>query len=68
MNANGARLEGVTRELRSNWAQTRAYWRDAKADEFEKKYLEELFNSVEKTVNTIDQLDKLIGKIKKDCE
>lgn len=68
MNASGARLEGVTKELRAQWADTRTHWRDAKAEEFEKQYLEELFDSVEKTVNVIDQLDKLIERIKKDCE
>ncbi len=68
MNASGARLEGVTKELRAHWAETRTHWRDAKAEEFEKQYLEELFDSVEKTVNVIDQLDKLIERIKKDCE
>ena len=68
MNGNGARLEGVTKELRANWLQTREYWRDAKAAEFERTYLDELFNGVEKTINVIDHLDKLIGKIKKDCE
>ncbi len=68
MNANASRLEGVTKELRAHWIQTREYWRDAKAQEFEREYLEELFASVEKTINVIDQLDKLIGRIKKDCE
>jgi thymidylate synthase len=68
MKAQGSRLEGITRELWLQWEQTRATWRDARSQEFEQKYLVELMASVEKTVTVIDQLDKLIGKIKKDCE
>jgi hypothetical protein len=68
MSANGSRLSGITKELRMQWLQTREHWQDAKALEFEAKYLDELFGGVEKTVTVIDQLDKLISQIKKDCE
>lgn len=68
MSASGSRLSGITKELRLQWLETREYWRDAKALEFEAKYLDELFASVEKTVTVIDQLDKLVSQIKKDCE
>ncbi len=68
MNASGTRLEAVTRQLRVQWQQTREYWDDAKRQEFEQKYLQELFASVDKTVDVIAQLDKLITKIRKDCE
>ena len=68
MKAHGTRLSGVTRDLWMQWQQTRTYWRDAKADEFEHKYLSELLGSVEKTVTVIEELDKLVGRIKKDCE
>jgi len=68
MNANGSRLSGITKELWTQWLQTREYWRDSKSEEFEHKYLEELLASVDKTVTVIEQLDKLITKIKKDCE
>lgn len=68
MNASGIRLEAVTRQLRVQWQQTREYWDDAKRQEFEQKYLLELFASVDKTLDVIAQLDKLITKIRKDCE
>ena len=68
MNANGARLGAITKELWLQWQQTREYWRDAKSQEFERKYLEELLASVDKTVTVIEQLDKLVMKIRKDCE
>lgn len=68
MSASGARLEALTKDLRVHWQQTKEYWPDEKSREFEHKYLEELFASVNRAVTVIDQLDKLILKIKKDCE
>ncbi len=68
MNSEGARLDAITRELHLQWQQTREFWQDAKSIEFERKYLEELFASVDKTVGVIEQLDKLVMKIRRDCE
>jgi len=68
MSASGSRLEALTKDLKVHWLQTKEYWSDAKSQEFEHKYLEELFASVDRAVLVIDQLDKLILKIKKDCE
>jgi hypothetical protein len=68
MNASRARLEALSKELRLQWLQTKEYWADAKSQEFEQKFLQELFVSVERSVGVIEQLDKVINKIKKDCE
>ena len=68
MNASGTRLGGITKELWGQWQETKQYWKDTKSEEFERKYLDELVSSVDRTVMVIEQLDKLIGKIKKDCE
>jgi thymidylate synthase len=68
MNANGTRLAGITKELWGQWQQTRNFWRDARSQEFEQKYIIELLASVDKTVAVIDQLEKLVTKIRKDCE
>jgi hypothetical protein len=68
LNANGTRLEGITKELMGQWQHTREFWRDTKSAEFEHKYLDELFSSVDKAVGVIEQLDKLLNKIRKDCE
>ncbi len=68
MSASGTRLEALTKDLRVQWQQTKEYWADAKGQEFEQKYLLELFTSVDRAVGVIDQLDKLVGRIKKDCE
>jgi hypothetical protein len=68
MNANGTRLSAITKELWRQWQQTKEYWQDNKSQEFERRYLEELVASVDKTVGVIEQVDKLIMKIRKDCE
>ena len=61
-------MQGVTRELLMQWQTTKDYWRDAKSLEFERKYLDELQGSVESAATVIDKLDKLITKIRSDCE
>ncbi len=68
MNANGTRLAGATRELWLQWQETKNSWRDAKSQEFEAHYLSELVATADKSVAAIEQLDKLLTKIKKDCE
>ncbi len=68
MNASASRLSGITKDLWGQWQQTKAYWRDSKADEFEQKYISELVSSVDKTVAVLEQLDKLVLKIRNDCE
>lgn len=68
MNANGTRLAGATRELWLQWQQTKNSWRDTKSQEFEARYLSELVATVDKSVAVIEQLDKLLTKIRKDCE
>ena len=68
MKASGTRLSAITKELWNQWLQTREYWQDAKAEEFQRRYLEELVAGVEKAVTVIEQLDKLGDKIRKDCE
>ena len=68
MSAAGGKLSAVTKVLSSQWQQTKESWKDAKAQEFERQYLEELFTSVDKAVGIMDQVEKLVAKIRSDCE
>ncbi len=68
LNANRTRLAALTKALSNDWKQTKESWRDAKAQEFEQRYLQELFDGVDTAVAVMDQLDKLLNKIKTDCE
>jgi hypothetical protein len=66
--SNGARLSALTKELSQRWQETREEWLDAKSLEFDRKYMEQLISSVDSAVTVIEQLDKLIDKIRSDCE
>jgi hypothetical protein len=68
VSGNGAKLMALTRALVQEWNQTKECWRDAKCEEFERRYIQELTAGVDRAVTVIDQLDKLITKIRKDCE
>jgi phage shock protein A len=68
MISSKARLGAATKELSTKWQETKEHWHDAKSQEFERKYLEDLQTSVDTAAGVMDQLDKLINKIRSDCE
>ena len=70
MNLSGSksRLVGVTKELLLQWEDTRIYWRDAKSQEFERRYIQELRVRVDKAVTVIEKLDELLKRVRNDCE
>ncbi|HEY1662205.1 MAG TPA: hypothetical protein VGI03_07285 [Verrucomicrobiae bacterium] len=70
MSATGSKskLLAATKELSLKWQDTKTYWRDEKATEFERQYLMELFTNIDKAVAVMEKLDELLTKIRKDCE
>ena len=62
------RLIGLTRELAADWAATKDHWRDAKSNEFEKRFLDDLMGSVNVAVVNIDTLERALNKVREDCE
>ena len=68
MNATTTRLAALTKDLWAKWQYTRESWTDSKSLEFERKYLQELNASVDKSVNVMQELEKILTKIKTDCE
>ncbi|MGA2242683.1 MAG: hypothetical protein ABSH11_11720 [Verrucomicrobiota bacterium] len=62
------RLVAITKELSNRWDETKNYWRDAKAQEFEQRYMLELFANVDKTVTVMEKLHELLTKVRNDCE
>ena len=66
--ASGARLTALTKELLNRWQQTRECWRDAKAREFEERYLLELDSMVRSATTSIAHLEEVIRKVRSDCE
>jgi hypothetical protein len=63
-----SRLAAVSKELDLHWQQTKSYWRDEKAQEFEHRYMEELLARVDKTVGVLEKLDEILNRVRKDCE
>jgi hypothetical protein len=68
VSANGKRLAMLTLHLTTQWEHTKEFWKDARSQEFQRKYLEELKTSVDRTAGVIEQLDKLVAKVRRDCE
>lgn len=68
MNASQNRLAGLTNNLRAEWEQTKHHWNDAKSREFEQRFLTDLFSSVNQTINHIESLERVLAKIRQDCE
>ena len=66
--ASGARLAALTKELLGRWRQTREYWLDDKAREFEERYMLELESTARSAAASIANLEKVIRKIRSDCE
>ena len=62
------RLVAITKELSNRWDETKNYWRDAKAQEFEQRYMLELFASVDKTITVMHKLNEVVTKVRDDCE
>jgi len=62
------RLVAITKELSNRWDETKNHWRDAKSQEFEQRYMIELFANVDKTITVMDKLNELMTKVRNDCE
>jgi hypothetical protein len=65
---NKSRLAATSKELALRWDETKNYWQDAKAAEFEHRYMDELLARVDKTVTVIEKLDELLNRVRSDCE
>ena len=68
LNSTRTRLSTLTKQLSIRWNETREHWQDAKAADFEKRYLEDLFSRVNVTAASIETLDQALTKIRRDCE
>lgn len=68
LQSNRSRLAGLSKELNRSWQDTRDQWLDQKRSDFEGTYMLPLFDSVENAVAAMEDLDKILKKIRKDCE
>ena len=58
----------LTREISLQWSETKNFWRDAKSQEFEQRYMAELSAQVDRTVTILEKLEELLKKVRSDCE
>lgn len=65
---SGARLSALTRQLETQWQQTRQAWSDAKAGEFEARFMRELTTVANVTCAGIDNLEQILRNLRTDCE
>lgn len=60
-------LGALTKQLMAQWSESKSHWRDAKAAEFEKRYLGDLVDNINASMVVLDKLDETLKKIRKDC-
>jgi hypothetical protein len=65
---SGAQLEAAWRDLSAAWERTMEDWRDAKAQEFQKQFLERLPGLLSGAKQAIEDIDVLLRKMRHDCE
>jgi hypothetical protein len=63
-----ANLSAAAKDLSIEWARAKNHWRDVKAMEFERKYLENLPQMIAQTAPLMDELDTIMRKVRHDCE
>jgi uncharacterized protein YukE len=62
------RLQLLTRDLISAWRETKQDWKDAKAQEFESRFIDELNSAVNAAVTNIETLERTLKQIHDDCD
>jgi hypothetical protein len=65
---SAANLSGALKELSLRWQETRAHWNDVKSREFDRTYLEKLPNDVGRAMSVMEEVGKLLQKVRRDCE
>jgi hypothetical protein len=68
ISGDGKILAAATKDLWRKWLDTRESWKDAKSDEFERKFVVELSAVVDRSTLAFDRLDKLANTIREQCE
>jgi len=66
--ASRTHLATLAKELSRNWEHARERWQDSRRAEFEVKYLEPLQSQMIATLEALEKLDRVITKIRSDCE
>lgn len=65
---SASNLAQAAQELMVEWQQTKGYWRDVKALEFEHNYIDVLPDLLTKANAVMSAAEVLIRKVRSDCE
>ena len=68
MKGCAGKLGKSTKQLLGSWDEAKHSWRDAKSREFEEKYIAPLPTAVESAMKVMMELDKVLTRIRNDCE
>ena len=68
LTADRTRLRAITTELTVRWEETKQHWKDARSQEFEQRFMQELLARVDKAVVAIEKLEKVAARARSDCE
>ena len=67
MSTGSARLNHALKTLRERWDETRGYWRDQQARDFEKNHLIPLEAQSNNAIRGMDKLHEVLNKLRHDC-
>jgi len=62
------RLGSLTRDLLQRWHQTRDSWADAKAREFEERFIRAIESEVNAPLPAIEPLESVLQRVRRDCD
>jgi hypothetical protein len=68
VSANGKTVVALSKQLAVAWDETKQHWRDGKSEEFEKRFLSELVATVDRAAPVFDDLEKVLNRVRNDCE
>jgi hypothetical protein len=68
ISANGRALAIATKDLFLRWEEAKQFWQDAKAADFEQEYLTHLQTAVDRATPVFEELDKLVTRVRSECE
>jgi hypothetical protein len=68
VSANGKTVVGLTKQLALAWEETKQHWHDTKSDEFEQRFLSELISTVDRAAPVFDDLEKVLNRVRNECE
>jgi hypothetical protein len=65
---SASNLSQSAKQLAAEWQLAKEYWHDVKSREFEETYLEVLPHAVARATIVVEELDRILRKVRSDCE